>query len=332
LSCSICLGILKDAVTINNDASDPCGHFFCQSCLKEHLLKSSSCPQCRKPSCVNQIIPDMGSRVRVWSLRVKCPFHVSGCPWQGEQGRQCATVLGHVRSCAFDTVKCDYCQTTVPRAEAKQHDDTCDQKPVDCPYKLVGCDRKVGQGETQAHLRDETQRVFHEALMFKALMLTKTENQDLSKKLTHTEAELAALKQTVNTLAQTVHSLQDELRNGREEKKNPVRPTSTVTSIDDAESKGVCTFNFTQRRYMSQIGICLSCAKKCHAGHRLGQPIRRPAFFCDCGAGDVKCKALGSSSLEAALAKTSCTFQATQKTYPKQEYVFHRSLVVLKFG
>ncbi|XP_039390208.1 RING finger protein 112-like [Mauremys reevesii] len=67
VTCSICLDILEDPVSIE------CGHNFCRGCLAAHWSGvsacGSQCPECRAPCSRNRMIPD--TRVKSLVLKIR---------------------------------------------------------------------------------------------------------------------------------------------------------------------------------------------------------------------------------------------------------------------
>eukprot|EP01129_Flabellula_baltica_P016159 TRINITY_DN8480_c0_g1_i1.p1 TRINITY_DN8480_c0_g1~~TRINITY_DN8480_c0_g1_i1.p1 ORF type:complete len:318 (-),score=84.93 TRINITY_DN8480_c0_g1_i1:19-972(-) len=80
-------------------------------------------------------------------------------------------------------------------------------------------------------------------------------------------------------------------------------PISELITL--CHENNICTYSVTGAEFTSQQwvycytcglvateGVCLSCAKICHKGHRLSEPRPLSSFFCDCGHNSQCCQAL----------------------------------------
>jgi hypothetical protein len=90
---------------------------------------------------------------------------------------------------------------------------------------------------------------------------------------------------------------------------NAVVPRVGITVCDAlraAIDAGVCTFAVTGKQFVPQYwlscetcnfgereGVCVSCARRCHRGHKLSAPKASRRFYCDCQARPDACFANG---------------------------------------
>eukprot|EP00808_Paulinella_micropora_P017307 g1760.t1 len=57
---------------------DPCGHIFCEPCIKLWLSQNKSCPSCRRSLTVNQL-QDVPLQRRIADMKVVCQFDCQLC-------------------------------------------------------------------------------------------------------------------------------------------------------------------------------------------------------------------------------------------------------------
>jgi hypothetical protein len=124
--CPICFLVLKDPVMCKNE------HYYCSSCMKQHLEKSSSCPTCLEHLSVETLKPT--SRIvkdYISELNIHCDFHPRGCL----EMVQVENLKRHVASCGFTPVPCsnDRCNVLVNVRDKLHHEtEVCDFRKLKC--------------------------------------------------------------------------------------------------------------------------------------------------------------------------------------------------------
>ena len=118
LMCSICAGVLQDAVIT------PCGHSFCDECLHIWLDRPNthSCPSCRSGVSVVDVIPVLALRGVIDGLAVYCDNDENGC----KMVLKLEKLKTHLQVCEFGLIECGACSKKVKRFELPDHHEECE--------------------------------------------------------------------------------------------------------------------------------------------------------------------------------------------------------------
>jgi len=149
--CPICHLVFREPVHTDNGSGgddEPCGHLFCEVCIRRWLETNSTCPQCRKHLSKEQLRADMNLRRKIRNLPARCHIDSKRCPAKSTIGRDGAWWKEHDQVCEYKVLECPAChKVKYERKALFDHlESACYASPIGCRLQcgtlLLRKDRK----------------------------------------------------------------------------------------------------------------------------------------------------------------------------------------------
>lgn len=197
--CCICQEVLEDP-----KETLTCQHAFCLTCITQWLQDHQSCPTCRCPLSLNDLV----ALHRVWRekldrLKMKCHNYSMGC----EAIVELEKLDYHLDACPYVHVTCPHspCREVVVRSMLSEHLKICLYRLVPC----ATCQLSVPALSLEEHqcilaLKEDMERKMDilKREWTDVIRSMRREQRRMEEKILTQESEIATLRSAINVLIQ----------------------------------------------------------------------------------------------------------------------------------
>lgn len=135
-TCNICTQIANTPLNI------PCGHIFCNNCLKQWYTINQTCPTCRHSCNLEQIQINASVTKMIAQMDWKCKNYVNGCTFTSVVGNNDIKMDRHERKCIYRTHPCIHCNKLININQQEEHN---------CLVACSACGKQVPTCLLQIH-------------------------------------------------------------------------------------------------------------------------------------------------------------------------------------
>jgi len=165
LQCAICLDVIRDCV------ETPCGHLFCEACIKDFLFQRSKdeqvCPMDQIPIDINRLTAVISNRRKILSSKVMCQHQYEQNQLKAQELEDGEDIKNNDEEKKLPNTDIIQCQWTGQLNKLHEHLTlNCILRSVICPYQKYGCHvDNLNPKTLETHLSDPNMILAHLTLI-----------------------------------------------------------------------------------------------------------------------------------------------------------------------